>query len=368
MNARTDIDVAVDAWGKDRYDLAWGLQQATIDSQADALAKETALNAQLSGQVALDKDQIAALQAQLDALNPALVVALKDFGVANTAQPGVALWTKSGKFGGTDLTKTLYRMPANTSTKANVTSATTPWFMMMFGGGSASTVATDLDVGGFTLDGTPQPNGLLYHGVRFGWSKGAKFHNAAVWGSRGTGSSPPQETFASPWWHADGGVLTDITLDGRDKASLTPVAATLYGGTSCDSATIVRLKANYANAGFGLAVFLCRGTYDIRDSDFRYNRKAINIERHQGGTIRFTNCDFRSTKTVPYISQVSSEKTSTVVEYVDCQFDGDLCQVQTYGTAVGSGANAWTNGQKDSDIRRIDNGKVITDPAKFRLL
>lgn len=359
-----DLNNDIVTYAQQAVDASHAQDLATIDGLTQQLAADTALIAQLNGQVAIDATQLAALQAQIDALTPAKTIPLHDFGVDFPAQPGVALWVKSGKFGGTDLTKLIYQMPPNSSKKVNVTTGTTPYFMIMCGGGSANLVPTDLDVGGFTLDGTEQPNGLFYHGVRFGWSKGAKFHDAYVWGARGGGSTPPPETFADPWWHADGGTLTNVTLDGRDRASLTPVSATLYGGTNCDSATISGSKFNYANSGFGMALFQCRGTYDVRDGEIRYCRKAINIEKHQGGTVRYTNQDFRGTK-APNVAQVSTENGSTIVEFVDCLFDGDLCQVQTFGVNCKSSGVAWTNGQKNSDIRRIDKGKVITDPTKF---
>lgn len=352
----TDATAAVAAYGTEEYNRGVADQQQKVDI----------ITAQLHTlQDAFDAYKVSHPDTPPPPPPTSKVVALKDFGVDNSAQSGVALWTKSGKFGsGTDPNAVIYRMPANSSSKTNVGSGTTPWFQMMFGGGGSSALATDLDVGGFTLDCPVQPNDLWFHGLRFGYSKNGKLHDVIVRGAHGIGSSPPQETFAHPSWHSDNEILTNVTLDGRNAAG-TPVGATGWGGTSCNSATATNLKSNYMVHGFGIALFLCKGTYLIQDSDLRHNRKAINIERHQGGTIKFLRCDFRDTGTA-YIAQISSDALtiSTKVTFEDCIFDGDLCTVNTYGTA----ANKGTNGQKDADITRVDAGKVVPVGAKFQFV
>lgn len=341
MTTRTEVITALDSYADTVYTAAKAeqkaLDQITIDN----------LNA-----------KIVDLQAQIDALTAPEVIEFSNFA---TQWSGIFLDAKS--LLGKGVGKTTYQMKPLTSTKADAVNALTSGqsnlcLLIRSGGLDSSHIYSGIEIAGFTLRGTNQ--GHNYGGLNVGYSTGAYLHDLKITGIPGSSSSPPGETFALGAWHANNYRYEDIVLDGRDDAGV-QVSASLLGINSVVTGVTRRLKSNYARYGFGAAVWDSRDLAFI-DCDFRFNRKAINIEESRGGYYTFTRCDFRGTTGAAYIAQVSSTKASSKVTFNDCTFDNDLCKVLTYP--------GQTNGkQLDSDIKRFINGVDVTpDATKFQIV
>lgn len=275
----------------------------------------------------------------------------------------------SGRFfGGTSLVgegvkRRVYQLRPGSSTKGDavgvlVKPQTNPYRVLTFGGLSASQTSHDLEIAGFTIQGTEQ--GHEYGGVRVGYSEGAIVRDVAVTGIPGSAPGPPGETFSLATWHADDYLFERVVLDGRNTSGA-PVAATLLGINDSAGGTVVGMVANHAKHGFGAALWQS-SDLTFEDCDFRYNRKAINIENSRGGFYRFVGCDFRNTLAASYFAQVSSTIASSRVTFEDCVFDNDVCLVRHYpGQVEGK--------QNPADIRRIDGGVDVTsNSAKFRIV
>ena len=73
----------------------------------------------------------------------------------------------------------------------------------------------------------PRPEGYAghnTHGLTVGYVDGAQLRDLRVVGVKGSGSSPPAETFALEVWQALNVTVDDCTIDGQN------VSATLFGG------------------------------------------------------------------------------------------------------------------------------------------
>jgi hypothetical protein len=284
-----------------------------------------------------------------------------DFAIQTTAFP-----LSSTDTIGQGMETTVYRMRPLTSTRAPVVDAltngdTNPYHLMRWFT-FPSWRATNPEIGGFTVQGTPQ--GHPYNAIQVGYSDGAYIHDVKITGIPGYSPSPPGETFAFSLWHADDALVEDCVADGRvDDQGTVGVSASLFDHSYTKNTTHRRCLMQYANAGFGSASYECTGeTWE--DSRFLRNRKHLNIERTFGGTFRYTRCDFAGAS-VPYVAQVSTDPRygSARVIFEDCTVDGDgILRVRVYGKSS-------VNSQEDADIRCIRNGVDVTDdPSRFRLV
>lgn len=217
-------------------------------------------------------------------------------------------------------------------------------------------------MGGFTLEGTDQ--GHLYGGLNVGYSRGARIHNLTIKAVPGDAPGPPGETFVLALWHTEAASLEQVTLDGRIGGR--PGSATMLGYNFTTGRTVAdNVVAQYGAYGFGVALWRCAGAQVFNGCDFRFNRKAINIEQAIGGSYEFNGCDFRGLTGAAWHAQISAIDTSAVVTFRDPVVDTYPLRVRTYGTVALSGKNV----QKDTDIRMwIDGRDVTNDPSKFLIV
>ncbi len=309
--------------------------------------------------------QIVALQARIDELEnpdpepePVETIEYTDF---TTHWAGK--WFGSTSYRGKGLDKTIVQVKPLSSTRGPAVRALTSGQsnlcnVMRFGGLDSANTVLNFDIGQFNIRGTDQ--GHLYNGMVVGYSKNAKIHDIKITGIPGNSSTPPGETFLFGVWRADAHEVNNMVLDSRNSAGEN-VGATLYGVNSCVGGVARNLKANYAKYGFSAALWDSKDLL-FEDCDFRFSRKAINIEQSRGGYYKFVRCDFRGLTGAAYVAQVSSTLANSNVTFEDCIFDNDLCQVRVYPGLSG-------NKQLSGSIRRIVNGVDVTsDTAKFKII
>lgn len=340
------------AWltGRDAAMSAAGFAQGAASRQAEVDAGIKATNDLNGTLVALRAKYDAYVKAHPDAPTMTLVE-FKDFADQNNG-----LWFRKDN----PPANRVFQMAPKSSTKASVAASgsTCPLRLVRLAGTDAGSSVNGLDFGNFDVRGNDQ--GHVFHGVTLGYSNGAKIHDGKISGIPGTASSPPGETFTLEAWRANNVTLTNLLLDGRRDG--TPVAATLLGYNYTSNVTATNVTANYAAAGFAVAMYQCTGTNVFTDCDFRFCRKAINIEQANGGTYEFNRCDFRGTTGAPYAAQISAQPgtKSTVVTFRDPVVDSWPLKVRTYPEQ---------KLQADSDIHCFVGGVDVTnDPTRFLLV
>lgn len=285
------------------------------------------------------------------------VVEFADFTQFPTA--GLALGNRSLTAAGAT-----YEMTPHSSTKAGVIAAlpqgsTNPYRLLAVGGNGAASSTPDLDVSGFTLNGTDQ--GHSYGGVRIGYSKAAKLHDFFVTGIPGNAAGPPGETFSVAAWHADDLVIERVAVDGRDDGGR-PVAATLFGLNDCARTVVRDCEGHHAAYGMGIAVWQCTDT-TLEDLDLRSCRHPVNFEQHRGGYIRLTRLDLRDQLDGgPHVT-VNSNLASSQVVITDPKVDSWPLRVGvSFAPYFGL-----PQVQRVSDVQLIVAGKDVThDPFYLR--
>jgi hypothetical protein len=249
-------------------------------------------------------------------------------------------------------------MAPGSSTKAGVIARipkgqSNPYRLLAFGGDGPPTSAKNLNIGGFSVEGTDQ--GHSYGGLRVGYSTGAHLHDLAVKGIPGHAPGPPGETFSVATYRSDGALIERVRADGRNAAGK-PVAATLFGINSSTGTTIRDCVANYAAFGMALAVWDSKDT-TVADFDARYSRHPINFEQARPGFIKLIRVDMRGqTDSGPNIT-VNSNLGSSKVTIVDPKVD-------KWPLRVGVSPRPYIGKpqlQKVSDVTLIVNGKDVTD-------
>lgn len=263
---------------------------------------------------------------------------------------------------GNGIDKSVYQMRPHSSTKASLvptTFAVNPLRLLRIGGFSASQVYDGLELGNLTLQATDQ--GHLYHGIQVGYSNAVSIHDLRIVGIPGTSSSPPGETMSCELYRTKDAHLERVHIDGRDTTGK-PVSASAIAYNFTTGTTVADdVVAQYAAYGFAVAMWQCSGVQVFNRCDFRFCRKAINIEQSDGGSYEFTRCDFRGLTGANYVAQVSSINGDCPVTFTDCISDGPL-QVRTYTPP------APNDKQRDSAIRCIVGGRDVTgDPTKFQV-
>lgn len=286
-----------------------------------------------------------------------VMVEFADFAQFPTA--GLALGSRSLAARGAT-----YEMTPHSSTKADIIAAiphgsSNPFRLLALGGDNANSSATDLDVSGFTLNGTDQ--GHSYGGIRVGYSRAANLHDFRVTGIPGDAAGPPGETFSVAAWHADDLVIERVSVDGRD-ADGRPVAATLFGLNDCARAVVRDCEGHHAAHGMGIAVWQCTDT-TLVDLDLRACRHPVNVEQHRGGYIRLTRLDMRGqVNRGPHVT-VNSNLASSQVVITDPRLD-------SWPLLVGVSSAPYfglPQVQRVSDVQLFVDGKDVThDPSYLR--
>ena len=189
---------------------------------ATALATDAAAGAaKATAATAVLADKVAALEARIAKLEtptPPPVTSERfeavDFAKANAGH----LFT--GNLIGKGSAATTYAVKAGSSTKTPPTTGTNPLRVVRVGATSGA-LAPGVKVQGVTVEGYAGHN---THGLTVGYVDGAQLRDLRVVGVKGSGSSPPAETFALEVWQALNVTVDDCTIDGQN------VSATLFGG------------------------------------------------------------------------------------------------------------------------------------------
>jgi hypothetical protein len=225
---------------------------------------------------------VTSLDARLDALEviptpppPPEVLEAIDFAVQNAGHYPM------GSIVGKGSATTTYRVKPGSSTKTPPATGTNP-YRVVRAGAMSGTLLKALRVAGVTVEGYQGHN---THGLTVGFTDGAVIEDVVALGVKGSGSTPPFETFSIEVWQAINATIRDCRVDGRD------VASSLFGIMTTDGLLMERCKAFDAETGFGVAIWQS-GNMVFRDLDLRGNRKAMNFEQCYG-TILVENADMR---------------------------------------------------------------------------
>lgn len=321
---------------------------------------------------AADVTEDAAYQAEIDRLNAVINANTVEYPgpFVDFAQQQSGLFLGSKSIVGKGVDKTVYQMQPMSSTKkaavdALVKGESNQYRFIRSGGFSPSTVPAGIDHHDFTIRATDQ--GHAYGGLTIGYAIAPKVTDVKLQGFPGFDSGPPGETFSLALWRTTSAVLTRVLCDGRHPVTGAPQAASLFATNDVVGDTnFVDTLAQWANVGFGVALWHGGGSHTFTRSRWFNNRKHINIERSYAGVYRFVQNTFDIAKIVPYVAQCTSDPSrgSSKITFEDCVVQGGdgVLRVRTYGSSA-------TNCQLDSDIRCIQNGKDVTnDPTKFQIV
>ena len=282
------------------------------------------------------------------------LVQFKDF-----AQNGAGLYSADTGLLGPGPARVVYRLAPRSSTRSDATAGPTdPYYVMRFGGNDDTTVASGLDIAGFTIQATDQ--GHIYGGLFVGYSQGARVHDVVIRGIPGTSSAPPGETFSLAGWHANGMRVSNVIVDGRDGAGQ-PVAASLFATNSQDDVVFEHIVGHYSANGFGLTLW-DSSNVTVRHADLRFNRRAINCEQPHPGLMQFIDCDLRGQldQTDPHMT-FSGTRGSTKVVITDPKVDRWPLRVGVAQPDYQGGAET----QQVGDIHLIVAGKDVTDDPAY---
>lgn len=279
------------------------------------------------------------------------VVALKPFTDPNTS----GLNVPSGTLLGAGVGVTTYQIPANTAKVTAPTSGTNQLYLIRCAGINSTGTVTDPEIGGFTVQGTPQ--GALYNGLMVQYSNGAHVHDIAISDVPGDASSPPGETFSLNLWHANDALVERVSIDGGT------VAATLFGINSCTGIQVSGYTGHNSIYGMGIAIW-DSGDITLTDCDLSSCRHPINVEQAHPGTMRFTRPNLTKQRDTGPPMTVNSAIGSTLVYITDPIVDKWplQCAVAPMGTMGNHGIRT----QNPADIHLILNGvDVSSDPTKL---
>jgi len=281
------------------------------------------------------------------------------------APNNAGIYQASGSFLGAGSANTIYQMTPNTANKTNATSGTTPWRMLRFGGFGSGSIATGLQIGKMTVNGTEQ--GCWYHGVSVGYSQGAIIEDLVVTGARGGSPGPPGETFHLELWHAEGAQLSNIVLDGKDAATGASVGAT---GLQVQCQSVTANNVTVRNMVYGM----CLALWEAQDGSFTdcifSGRKPVNAEQNSTGTMTFTRCTFIKSASFPVHMSFNSANGSSKVMIYDPVVDAWPLKVGIYPGPLNSwGLKGVTQMQKTTDVHLFIGGvEVTSDASKLKIL
>lgn len=231
--------------------------------------------------VAAVEGRFAALEARIAALEgpePSETFEAVDF-----AQQSAGHYSLNG-FEGKSPDRTLYRVKPGSSTKPPATGGTTPYRIMRAGPVSGA-LRPGVVVRRFTLDGYQEQ---VTHGLTLSYTDGAIVEDIDIRGIKGFGTTPPGETFSLELHQSVNPLIRNVEIDGTWNG--VPVASSLLGFNTVDGGLVQGLVARNA-AGFGAALWQS-GNYTLEAPDFRFCRRALNLERPYG-LIRINQPDLR---------------------------------------------------------------------------
>jgi hypothetical protein len=277
---------------------------------------------------------------------------------------------------GNGITRTVYQMVANTSSRASYVASlasgdTNQCHLIRAGGKDGSHIETGLEFGNFTLAGTEQ--GHIYNGLEVGYSTGANIHDIKITHIPGNDIAPPGETFLLNLWHANNATITNVVLDGQG------VAATISGNNNLDSVTYTNCTFTGSGSAMPGATWQCSNM--TFDSCILSNcPRGWNVENPYGGFHTFKNCRFDD---FPIGWQIvcqagvwvapNASVASTVLTVEDPKrLDGTPWNFTTDGPFKilhYPTSQKPANRQKDSDIHLVVDGvDVSSDTSKLLLV
>lgn len=352
-------------------------REAEVKAAQDALAVCQAEGAADAEQLATLQASYDALKAQWDAEHPTPPptpppIELTDFakGVAPRWRGMVTSTSYDG--GGATI-----RMLPNTSTRKDAIPLATdpnPLRMLGVGGNGAGSIVKGLEFQRVILEGTEQ--GHDYGGVQFLYIDALYGHHFEVRGIPGSTPGPPNETPSVELLNTSNAHLADVLLDGRNAAGKAAAASPIMMNFVSGETVLDRVQALYGAAGFAAAMWRCKGLQVFNDCDFRFGRKAVNIEQSDGGSYELNRCDFRGLTTMAtgqkWHAQVSSRNGGMPLVIRAPITDDGRFVLRSYPSAIFDKGKPTevANQQQDALIRCEDaNGKDITkDPAKFLIV
>lgn len=234
----------------------------------------------------------------------------RDFAVQNS---GMVL---AGSLVGAGMGLSYYEMVPYSSTKAalvptTVGTTTNPFTLMTAAGNDAAHVASGLVLSDFSLIGTHQ--GMLYNGLRIGYSTNAQISNLFIKGIPGNSSANPGETFSINLWHANGARITRVGVDGTDDTAA-KVAASAFGLNNLINVILTDCYAHGTRYGSGATNYKCGDiTYVRFNSDG--NHRPFNFERCFG-SLTLTGCIMTNNVARPHVT-VNTDSGSAIVHITD---------------------------------------------------
>lgn len=179
----------------------------------------------------------------------------------------------------------VYRVKPGSSTLPAVTTGTTPHRIMRAGALSGS-LLSGVEVAGIEIHGYQEQ---VTHGLTVSYTIDAYLHDLIIRGVKGQGTTPPGETFSLEVHQSVDPEIFNVVIDGRWSGA--QVSSSLLGFNSVDGGYVENLSANYS-PGFGAALWQS-GNYTLEAPDFRYCRRALNLERPYG-VIKINRPDLRN--------------------------------------------------------------------------
>jgi len=259
----------VDTRARAAQDAAATAQNTATDALAGS-ARATAATTALAAEVAALTARVAKLEQPTTPPPPTP----ERFEAIDFAAGNAGHWKNPGNLVGKGSAVTTYAVKAGSSTKTPPTTGTNPLRVVRVGA-TGGTLQAGVKVQGVTVEGYAGHN---THGITVGYVDGAQLRDVRAVGVKGSGSSPPAETFAIEVWQALNVTVDDCTVDGQN------VSATLFGLNSVDGVVVSKLKANGTAVAFGTATWQC-GNVTYRDCDLRGNRRAMNFEQCYGNIL-----------------------------------------------------------------------------------
>jgi hypothetical protein len=263
-----------------------------------------------------------------------------DFADANLY--GAYFQPMVGGLRGSGVDQTVFRMKANTSTKASsvpaqATAHTNQLDLIRIGAGGGtvrSPIVSDL-----TLQGTPQ--GHTYNGLLMYHSTAGRVTDVQVTGIPGNASSQPGETFGVNDYRSDGTVYTRLTIDGQG------VGASGFGGNLGSNVSIIdSISKNNANAHGFTQYTMNNVTYrNVVSQD--NGASGFNFER-VSGTVIMDHCTTLG-NAVPIT--IANDASSARFIITDPVFEGPKLVIKVTGYA-----GVTTTTQVVSDITLSING------------
>lgn len=357
---------------------------AEANAAAATAAKAATDAAELAARAQLGVDQLGGTVAELGTrvsklekptTTPPPAPTPERFEAVDFARNDAGSLIATGSLIGKGSTLTTYAVKPGSSTKTPPTTGTNPLRVVRVGGTSGALQA-GVKVQGVTVEGYAGHN---THGLTVGYVAGAVVSDVAVIGAKGSGSSPPAETFGLEVWNATNVTVSDCVVDGLGGAG------TLFGLNSVDGAVVSKLKATGTKVAFGTATWQC-GNVVYRDCDLRGVRRAMNFEQCYG-SITIERVDLRdrlsARTTGPDIVVATAgytpgrgplagvNQTSAKVRIIDPVWDrakGPLVVgVPTPGGNYAAAGNR-PHTQRAEDVTVVIDGQTFTGPVNNSLV